>query len=86
LLSSLLQCTAFVKEFAPEIIQLVDQVIDPDTICKVNTIIANNYLRVVYNFTVIRMFNTIFQDLKLCTEKESPLLAPWKKLARAKSF
>ena len=36
LLSSLLQCTAFVKEFAPEIIQLVDQVIDPDTLCKVN--------------------------------------------------
>ena len=31
----LLQCAAFVKEFAPEIIQLVDQVIDPDTICKV---------------------------------------------------
>lgn len=56
------ECTVFVKEFAPAIIQLVDQEIDPDTICK---------------------------DLKLCTQqqqRESALVAPWKKLARAKSF
>ena len=30
-----LQCTTFVKEFGPEIIQLVDQELVPEQICKV---------------------------------------------------
>ena len=30
-----LQCTAFVKDFAPAIIQLVDKEIDPAQLCKV---------------------------------------------------
>ena len=38
------QCSVFVKEFAPAIIQLVDDEIDPETICKVRIHVDKNVL------------------------------------------
>ena len=54
------------KEFAPEIIQLVDQVIDPDTLCKVNLICKNHCLFFIFRrlCIIIVIVNFIFR--KLC--------------------
>ena len=79
------------KEFAPAIIQLVDKEIDPDTICKVLTLDQEIYFFLTSYLKKQPYSNALLccvQDLSLCTQqqRESALMAPWKKLARAKSF
>lgn len=83
---SYLQCKSFVETYAPQVIQLLENEIDPKSICKV-------WLQFEYEHVSIEGFFLVsvsihdflktlsFQALKFC---DSALMKPWTKLSRAR--